>query len=302
MLQVRGLRQLQLVQYQDPESIPLLEVWLPGLRGSLETVQPKAGPLLLEKTAPRHYCWDASSRTDPPPARAALSWCSAVLSCPHLSYSPSHATVSAGHGSIKPDPEPDPQTDFPTSLWTYLITTDLPGNGNAGLPSAALWGRRGRPWLARSLSCWPCQPFWLLAPRPAGHSSPCHSLTDRSRAPCPARAPQQRHNWKTDHASILGDSKLHLLLLLTSMTLQFLNRSATFKSLSYVTPIIRATQLKFYSCHQFLPWRRTRLAFSYLRADITAGKPSLTYPLSISTSNPLFVSFSFLLRPFYIPS
>lgn len=70
MLQVRDSGQLR---YQYPESIPLLEVWLPGLRASLETVQPRAGPLLLEKMAPRHYCWDASARTDPPPARAALS-------------------------------------------------------------------------------------------------------------------------------------------------------------------------------------------------------------------------------------
>lgn len=153
MLQVRDSGQLR-YQYQYPESIPLLEVWLPGLRASLETVQPRAGPLLLEKTAPRHYCWDASARTDPPPARAALSWCSDALSCPLLSYSPSRVTVPVGHQTWPRTW----QTDFPTWPWTHLITMGLPGNRNAGLPPAALGGWRGRPWLA--------------GPCPAGHASP----------------------------------------------------------------------------------------------------------------------------------
>jgi len=69
---VRDFGQLWLVQCQHPESIPCLEVWLPGLRVDLETMQPRAGPFLLQGKAPRQHCQDASASTDPLPARAAL--------------------------------------------------------------------------------------------------------------------------------------------------------------------------------------------------------------------------------------
>lgn len=219
MLQVRDSGQLR---YQYPESIPLLEVWLPGLRASLETVQPRAGPLLLEKMAPRHYCWDASARTDPPPARAALSWCSAALSCPLLSYSPSHVTVPVGHQTWPRTWQTD---------WLPNLTLDLPHHHGLAwqqerwAATSCPGGLAGQALAGRS--------FRLLAPWPAGHSSPHRSLTDGSGALCPARAPQHCHNGKTDCAGVLGDSKLHLLLSLTSMTLQFLNRSTTSKSLCY---------------------------------------------------------------------
>lgn len=70
----------------------------------------------------RQHCWDASTRTDPLPLRAALSWRSAARSHLHLSYSPSHIIVPMGTsvGPINPDPHLRPTDCLPN------LTLDLP--------------------------------------------------------------------------------------------------------------------------------------------------------------------------------